>query len=296
MGILGRISTVVLLLAACVAGTACGGVAVNDTDVTDTADHALSVPYSATDLGAGNVKYSVTLPSGQRYVEVFSRKNGVQNVAQNITSSGVANADGTTTYSYVKSGYQSGNLIEYRFYSYIGPGVFTPGPAASVWASFTYGGAPTFQTSVGNFVLGPQKDAQGRTFSYQIENTTGTTTITPYSTGWYLTKASPATIEVSPTYVQADLVGTYVRRAGSLVHDPVGSYDTYTIDAVHGPDYLDIIVTPDTAQYPGQRVDQTYAAGGRFITVPTFIGPQSLYTDATVSFVYLIKQKTWTGE
>ena len=296
MGILGRISAVVLVLAMGALGGGCGGVAANDVDVTDTTDHALSVPYSATDLGAGNVKFSVTLPSGQRYVEVFSRKNGVQNLAQNITASGVANTDGTTTYSYVKSGYQTGNLIEYRFYSYIGPGVFTPGPASSVWASFTYGPAPTFQTSAGTFVLGPQQDSLGRTFSYQVVTSTGTTGVTPYSTGWYLTKASPTNAEVSANYAQIDLVGTYVKRASSAVHDPVTAYDTYTIDAVHGPNYLGIFVTPDTQQYPGQRVDQTYATGGRFITIPTFIGPQSLYTDATVTFAYLIKQKTWTGE
>ena len=281
---------------ACAAVSACGGVAVTDPDVTETSDHALTVPYSATDLGAGSVKYSVTLPSGQRYVEVFARKNGVQNVAHDITSSGIANGNGTTTYSYVKSGYRAGDALEYRFYSYIGPGVFTPGPASSVWATLTYGPAPTFVTSTGTFVLGPQLDSLGRTFNYEVKTMTGSTFVTPYSTGWFLTKASPVSVDISPTSVQADLVGTFVKRAGSNVHDPVTAYDTYTIATSHSVGYVSIDVTPDTAQYPGQRIDQTFAEGGRFITIPTFIGPQSVYTDATVTFAYLIKQKTWSGE
>jgi hypothetical protein len=55
------------------------------------------------DLGGGQLKYQVTLASKQAYVEVFSRQNGIQNLATNIVSSESAHADGTSTYSYVKS-------------------------------------------------------------------------------------------------------------------------------------------------------------------------------------------------
>ncbi len=254
---------------------------------------ALTLPYSATDLGAGMVRFSVTLPSGQHYVEVFSRKNGVQNVAHNITSSAVLNGDGTTTYTFVKSGYAVGDVIEYRFYSYVGPGVFTPGPSESTWLSFRYGGPATFQTSSGSYVLGPQQDASGRTFSYQIETTTDRTYVTPYSTGWFTTKASPADDSVPVQYVEAELVGTFVKKAGSVIYDPVSAYDTYTIAPTQNGEWLDIAVDPDTAVYPGVFVDSRYAEGGHTITLQTFIGPQTLLTDATVTFAYLIKQKTW---
>jgi hypothetical protein len=90
---------------------------------------------SVTDVGGGSLEYQVTLPSGQQYVELFVTQNGIQNVASNIVASGESNGDGTTTYSFVQSGYSAGDAIDYRFYSYLpaSPGVFTPGPAEQVW-------------------------------------------------------------------------------------------------------------------------------------------------------------------
>jgi hypothetical protein len=254
----------------------------------------LTVPYSATDLGAGSVKYSVTLPSGQHFVEVFARKNGVQNTAHEITPSGVANNDGTTTYSFVKSGYVAGDNVEYRFYSYIGPRVFTPGPGQTTWLGFVYGGATTFQTSTATYLLGAQLDSSGRTFSYQVETTTGSTSITPYSTGWILSKASPGDDSVAVQLEAAELVGTFVKRAGATIYDPASAYDSYAITATLSPSWLDIAVEPDSAVYPGTMADPKYAEDGHFVTIPTLIGPQTLLTDATLTFAYLIKQKTWS--
>lgn len=251
---------------------------------------ALAPAWSATELAGGQVKYRVTLPSGQRYVEVFARKNGVQNLALNIVSSGQSNGDGTTTYSYTKSGYSAGDQIEYRFYSYIGPGVFTPGPTSSTWVPFTYG-AGTFQTSSGSYSLSPQLDASGHTFRYQIEVTTGQTYVTPFQTGWVMTQASPQDASISVAYTEAELIGTFVKKAGSNVYDPVAAYDTYSITPTSSPAWLDIAVVPDTAIYPGQPIDAAYAEGGHPVTINTIIGPQTLQTDATVTFAYLIKQK-----
>ena len=273
----------------------CSGADVGE-NVAQSSEGQLTVGYSATDLGAGSVKYAVTLPSGQHYVELFARKNGVQHTAHEITSSGTVNADGTTTYSYVKSGYKAGDAIEYRFYSYVGRAVFTPGPAQSVWVSFTYGGASLFRTSVGDFLLADQKDAIGRSFSYQIETSTGPTQITPFGTGWFVTRASPSSAEVEVSSIEANLIGTFVKRAGSDVYDPVAKYDSYAISDLHEPRWLDITVDPDISAYPGEHIDRTYAEGGHFVTVPSLIGPQSVYTDATVSFAFLIKQQTWSGE
>ena len=292
MSVLQRVCGLSMLVTS-LALAGCGGVP--PTESTGSGSQALTLPYSATDLGAGTVQFSITLPSGQHYVEVFSRKNGVQNVAHNITSSALLNGDGTTTYTFQKSGYVTGDIIEYRFYSYVGPGVFTPGPSESTWVSFRYGGPATFQTSSGSYVLGLQKDASGRTFSYQVETTTDRSYITPYSTGWFTTKASPAADSVPVQFVEAELVGTFVKKAGSTSYDPVTAYDTYTISPMLNGAWLDIAVDPDTAVYPGVFVDSRYAEGGHTITLQTFIGPQTLLTDATVTFAYLIKQKTWAG-
>lgn len=275
-------------LTGCSAETSEGG------EILGQSAQAVVATWSATELAGGQLKYSVRLPSGQRYVEVFARKNGVQNLALNITASGQVNGDGTTTYSYTKAGYGPGDQIEYRFYSYIGPGVFTPGPTANTWASLTYGAA-TFQTSSGNYFLGAQQDASGRTFSYQIEVTTGQTFVTPFSTGWVMTKASPRDASISVTHAEAELAGTFVKKAGSNVYDPVSAYDTYSITPSSSPAWLDIAVVPDTSVYPGQPVNTAYAEGGHPITINTIIGPQTLLTDATVTFAYLVKQKTWSG-
>lgn len=90
------------------------------------------------DLGGGQLKFQVTLPAGQQYVEVFAKQNGVQNVALNIVASGVVNGNGTTTYSSIRTGYALTDKVEYRFYSYkpSSPGVFTPGPSSSVWNGY----------------------------------------------------------------------------------------------------------------------------------------------------------------
>jgi hypothetical protein len=105
---------------------------------------------SVCDLGGGQLKYQVTLASKQAYVEVFSRQNGIQNLATNIVSSESAHADGTSTYSYVKSGYAKNDAVEYRFYSYLprSPGVFTPGPVEAKWNQYTYGAEAASEISV----------------------------------------------------------------------------------------------------------------------------------------------------
>ncbi len=86
----------------------------------------------------GDLRFFVTFAEPQAYVEVFSQKNGIQNVAQNIVSSQVNNPNGTYTYSLIraKSGYPDGSQVIVRFYSYKtnSPGVFTPGPTSSVWS------------------------------------------------------------------------------------------------------------------------------------------------------------------
>jgi hypothetical protein len=101
---------------------------------------------SVTRLANGDMRYSITFPVAQAYVEAFVRQNGVQNVSGSIVSSKVANPDGTFTYSKVvtASHYHTGDVISVRFYSYktVAPGVFTPGPTENLWyPDVIYGGS-----------------------------------------------------------------------------------------------------------------------------------------------------------
>jgi hypothetical protein len=99
-------------------------------------------PY-ITRTDAGDLVFSVTLPTRRAYVEAFVRRNGIQEIAQNIVDSARQQPDNSVEYSFVlpASRFKVGDLIETRFYSYEsgGPGVFTPGPEEMVWAApFTY--------------------------------------------------------------------------------------------------------------------------------------------------------------
>jgi hypothetical protein len=95
----------------------------------------------------GSVTFTETFTVSQSYVEAFVRKNGTQIVAGNIVGNGIRNLDGTFSYSRLlaASSFSAGNLITYRFYSYINgqPGVFKPGPTQNTWfPGFTYGQPP----------------------------------------------------------------------------------------------------------------------------------------------------------
>jgi hypothetical protein len=124
-----------------VAATVAGCAVETDGDLADVeaAIVACVAPAAGTgtlcEAGGGQLTFQVTLPSGQQYVEVFARQNGVQNVATAIQASGVDHGDGTTTYALTRGGYAAGDDVEFRFYSYLpaSPGVFTPGPAGATW-------------------------------------------------------------------------------------------------------------------------------------------------------------------
>lgn len=105
-------------------------------------DEGADTGAEALALASDQLRFEVTLPAGQQYVELFVRQNGVQNVATAIQGSAVANGDGTATYSLVRGGYAAGDVVEYRFYSYLpgAPGVFTPGPAEQAWTTLDVGG------------------------------------------------------------------------------------------------------------------------------------------------------------
>jgi hypothetical protein len=107
---------------------------------------------SFAELPNGSVEVSLTLSTPQAYAEAFIRDGSTQVAAGNVAPAGVANFDGTVTYSHTvpASAFKTGNSVTFRWYSYIAghPGVFTPGPTASTWfPGFTYGVPPTSDCS-----------------------------------------------------------------------------------------------------------------------------------------------------
>jgi len=158
-------------------------------------------------------------------------------------------------------------------------------------------GESTFETSVGSYALGDQTDAQGRGYRYVVAWTSDVATITPSETGWFMTPARPQTVAVSLAgYVDAELTETFVKRSDAATWDPVDDYQSYGVTAGVSEGCLLVDVGSYVTIYPGMPVNTVYASDGRPITVATLIGPQTLLTDASVAFAYLIKMKSWSGE
>jgi len=86
----------------------------------------------------GSAEFSVTLAEKRDTVHLFAKKNGLQDyVALDLQATGVANADGTYTYSVTRNGaYNLGDKIEARFFTYtpaLGQ-VNLPGPSETVFS------------------------------------------------------------------------------------------------------------------------------------------------------------------
>jgi len=287
------LSMVAVVLSSCGVSNAAfnGGTAQGGT--MHTADAANYSACNAINLGNGSMKFQVTLPSGQNYVEVFVRQNGIQNVAQNIQPSGVVNADGTTTYSYIANSYKTGDLIEYRFYSYIGPGVFTPGPAENAWVTNIYGqSGSVFSTSTGVYNTGEQTDANGAKINLQVYTNVATSYVTPAGSGWLLYRGDPGSIIVPLLKVSAEVVGIYVKRAGTTTYDPISSYISGEVfnSQVTATNTFYVYTYGDTG-LAGTRMNETYAEGGTTVQINTYIGYQTLKTGGKVTYAFLVKHK-----
>jgi hypothetical protein len=89
---------------------------------------------SLTKNANGSVTFTVVFKSEQKYVEVFSTQNGIQNVANAMQVTRLT--DGSYRYSHTASGYKSGDQIRFRLYvvSAEGQATFLPGPGEQVWS------------------------------------------------------------------------------------------------------------------------------------------------------------------
>jgi hypothetical protein len=249
---------------------------------------------SARDAGEGSVEFSVDLPAGQAYVEVFVRHNGIQNIATNIAASAVDHGDGTATYRHLAGGYRAGDTIEYRFYSYLprSPGVFSPGPVEHAWQTLTYAGAPTFVVADHTYSLGPQLDAAGAALDVEVSFATKSSVIQPVSVGWQLLRANPSPFTTPLLLRHADVLGVYVKPCDggpwvALAGTPfVGSTPTET--EANGALTWSFFFN---GSLPGTRIDPRFECGGHDITISTLIGPQTLRTDTTTEFAYVVAHR-----
>jgi hypothetical protein len=248
------------------------------------------------ELSKGRARFEVRLPSGQAYVELFVRQNGLQNVAQAVQKSEHALGDGTSVYSLVKSGFHAGDRVEYRFYSYLprSPGVFTPGPAERVWQSHTYGEKPcseSFVASDASYCLDPVLAADG-TLSSEIvvAEATASEAITPFSCGWYLTLP---TLKVSEPLLldTAKLLAVYVQRCDDgawvkLADTPyVPARESESVDGTSWSYEGD----PINTTWPGQQVHTTYACGGSSVTLSTCGGPMTIVRSGEIKLAYVVQ-------
>mmetsp|Transcript_6183 Transcript_6183/g.18654 ORF Transcript_6183/g.18654 Transcript_6183/m.18654 type:complete len:131 (-) Transcript_6183:198-590(-) len=95
---------------------------------------------NATCMKNGRVKFEVVLPSNQKYVEIFVAKNeGHPFVAKAIQNTERKLGNGNSNYRRIVGGFKKGDMIMYRFYSYLpnSPGRFTPGPMEMKYIKFS---------------------------------------------------------------------------------------------------------------------------------------------------------------
>ncbi|MGL1936839.1 MAG: hypothetical protein OCD01_17560 [Fibrobacterales bacterium] len=249
--------------------------------------HVVSADY----IDQGTVKVNALLPTGQQWVEVFVRVNGQQVIAGPVMNSGEDNGDGTTTYSVTRSGLSVGDVIEYRAYSYLPgkPGTFTPGTTEQSWETLTFG---TLNTTDG--VISTENFEDGH--EYQIAFSKSSEFVMPAGHGWALYKATPQSITVPLIHTTASMKDIYVKKCavteGEAEWVPYAeagyaSYNSYEYVYPEVGTYY--WYNPYTYNYwPGTRLNSTYACNAYPIHVYTYIGWQTLLTNGTVTFAYVI--------
>jgi hypothetical protein len=257
-----------------------------------------AIPGKLINLGDGKVRFEITLPSTQQYVEIFSRKNGVQNLAVNIVGNGKNNGDGTSTYSIERIGYATGDLVEYRFYSYANgqAPIFTPGTTATNWYKETVSAPQLFLTEEGNYQLGKQINQWQEESFIKVFRQQGNSTAVPAQTGWYLNRATPVDLftNVVDGFTYGKLKGLYIKPCHSDVW--VNIQNTVFADMLNaraellnpGVDYTADITT-NYGMLTGTHPTVEFDCGGNLIPVSTRIGTINVRTNTQVEFAYVVE-------
>lgn len=249
---------------------------------------------SATDEGNGTVEYAVVLPSGQAFVELFVRQNGIQNIALDITRFGTPLGDGTTRYAFtIPNFYRAGEILEYRFYSYLphAPGLFTPGPIENEWRWLTYG-QPRVRIGGDSYFLGPYGMASGGAIDTQVYTVYATSNVQPAETGWLLDRAGATPFAAPLVGASATMLAVYVAACdgSGWVRIDGTPFAVAAPGETSADGWYRWSGTFD-GQRPGATVDPTYECGGYGEVVDTAIGPQTVTTDAGVTFAYVLAHR-----
>lgn len=255
-------------------------------------------PGKLINLGDGKVRFEVTLPSNQTYVEIFSRKNGEQNLAVNIAGTEKVNGDGTSTYSIDRIGYAVGDSIEYRFYSHTnGQSVaFIPGTTATSWYKETLSQPQLFLTEDGNYQVGKQTNQWQEESFVKVIRQTGSSVATPAQTGWFLSRGTPVdfTTSIADGFTYGKLKGLYIKPCHSDIW--VNIQNTVFADMLNaraeilnpGIDYS-FDVTTNYSFLTGTYPTVEYDCGGNLIPINTRIGTVNVRTNTQVEFAYVVE-------
>ena len=118
--------------------------------------------------------------------------------------------------------------------------------------------------------------------------------IKPVSVGWELVRANPSPFSAPLLSNAAGILGVYVRKCDgsgwtNIVHTPfaVQQVSEYNDVAAGVYDWSGVF----NGELPGTRVDPTYECGGYDTVVQTLIGPQTLRTNTTTEFAYVLANK-----
>jgi hypothetical protein len=149
----------------------------------------------------------------------------------------------------------------------------------------------TFETSEGSITLGEQFDANGNLVSLDVGYDSDLSYVVPISFGWGLYRAEIPDFSTPLLLDTATVAQVYVQRCADGVWVPVEETPyapIYVSESVAAGELSYSPLSP-TGPFPGTPVNSTYACGGESITVSTPIGPQTLTTNATVNFAYLVQ-------
>ena len=106
------------------------------------------------DLESGIVRFSLRVPKKMSKVNLYCRKNGLEDyVVTDLQKTGqIRNRDKTYTYTHTRTeAYSAGDIIEARFYTYSPKSgeIFYPGPTDATWSTpLVYGSSSSSSSSV----------------------------------------------------------------------------------------------------------------------------------------------------
>jgi hypothetical protein len=196
-------------------------------------------------------------------------------------------------YGTVIEGFQAGDVVETRFYSYLpaSPGVFTPGPAEMIWVLHEYAGDAGGEPEVfaGTDMTWDLRPEAGRDVDvYYAEDTS---VIVPAMTGWFLQRAETPELSTPTKFNAAAMGRVYIRQCATDAWQPLAEVPAFAFHSATESVADGIYTfTPRTwsSQLIGTLVDPAYECGGRTIEVPTRGGRVTLTTDAVVRYAFVV--------